>query len=179
MREVEKVSKSEARLFYNLIWEEAFHQFFHILFTEIPSSIQCSVLSLLLSHVWLFVTLSTVTRQAPLFMGFFRQENWSGLPCLPAGDLTNPGFERVSPVSPALAGGSLPLFSRIKYDRIKSNRNELLYLAGYLLACLLYFSCIWLFATPWTVAHQARLSMGFPQQKHWSGLLYKDLHTRR
>ena len=59
-------------------------------------------------------------------MGFFRQENWSGLPCLPAGDLTNPGIERVSPVSPPLAGGSLPLFSRIKYDRIKSNINELL-----------------------------------------------------
>ena len=26
------------------------------------------------------------------------------------------------------------------------------------------------FATPWTVAHQAPLSMGFPQQEYWSGL---------
>ena len=26
-------------------------------------------------------------------------------------------------------------------------------------------------ATPWTVAHQAPLSMGFPRQEHWSGLL--------
>ena len=26
------------------------------------------------------------------------------------------------------------------------------------------------FATPWTVAHQALLSMGFPRQEHWSGL---------
>ena len=25
-------------------------------------------------------------------------------------------------------------------------------------------------ATPWTVAHQAPLSMGFPRQEHWSGL---------
>ena len=27
-----------------------------------------------------------------------------------------------------------------------------------------------LFATPWTVAHQAALSMGFPRQEYWSGL---------
>ena len=27
-----------------------------------------------------------------------------------------------------------------------------------------------LFATPWTVAHQAPLSMGFPRQEYWSGL---------
>ena len=27
-----------------------------------------------------------------------------------------------------------------------------------------------LFATPWTVAHQAALSMGFPKQEYWSGL---------
>ena len=29
-------------------------------------------------------------------------------------------------------------------------------------------SSIWLFATPWTVAHQAPLSMGFPRQEYWS-----------
>ena len=31
-------------------------------------------------------------------------------------------------------------------------------------------SHIWLFATPWTVAHQAPLSMGFSRQEYWSGL---------
>ena len=31
-------------------------------------------------------------------------------------------------------------------------------------------SCIWFFVTPWTVAHQAHLSMGFFTQKYWSGL---------
>ena len=37
--------------------------------------------------------------------------------------------------------------------------------------CLLSrFSCVWLFATPWTVACQAPLSMGFPRQEYWSGL---------
>ena len=33
------------------------------------------------------------------------------------------------------------------------------------------FSCVRLFMTPWTVAHQALLSMGFSKQEYWSGLL--------
>ena len=32
------------------------------------------------------------------------------------------------------------------------------------------FSRVQLFATPWTVAHQAPLSVGFPKQEYWSGL---------
>ena len=35
------------------------------------------------SHVWLFATLWTVAREAPLSMGFSRQEHWSGLPFPP------------------------------------------------------------------------------------------------
>ena len=35
------------------------------------------------SHVWLFATLWTIARQAPLSMGFSRQDYWSGLPCPP------------------------------------------------------------------------------------------------
>ena len=31
-------------------------------------------------------------------------------------------------------------------------------------------SRVQLSATPWTVAHQAPLSIGFPRQEHWSGL---------
>ena len=46
-----------------------------------------------------------VTHQAPLSMGFSRQEHWSELPCPPLGDLPNPGIEPVSLTSPALAGG--------------------------------------------------------------------------
>ena len=34
---------------------------------------------------------------------------------------------------------------------------------------LLLFSCVQLFGTPQTVAHQAPLSMGFPRQEYWSG----------
>ena len=53
------------------------------------------------SHVWLFETPRTVARQAPLSMGFSRQEHWSGLPCPPPGDLPDPGIKPVSLRSPA------------------------------------------------------------------------------
>ena len=50
-----------------------------------------------------FATLWTVAHLAPLSMGFSRQEYWSGLPCPPPGDLSNPRIEPMSPVSPELA----------------------------------------------------------------------------
>ena len=46
----------------------------------------------------------TIALQAPLSMGFSRQEYSSGLPCPAAGDLPDPETEPESPVSPALAG---------------------------------------------------------------------------
>ena len=55
--------------------------------------------------VQLLATLWTVACQAPLSKGFSRQECWSGLPCLPPGDLPDPEIELVSPLSPALAVG--------------------------------------------------------------------------
>ena len=45
-----------------------------------------------------------MARQAPLSMGFPRQEYWSGLPFPPPGDLPDPEMEHASPTSPALAG---------------------------------------------------------------------------
>ena len=47
--------------------------------------------------------------QAPLCMGFSRQEYWSRLPCPPPGDLPDTGTEPTSLMSPALQAGSLPL----------------------------------------------------------------------
>ena len=44
----------------------------------------------------------TVACQAPLSVGFYWQEYWSGLPFPAPGDIPNPGIE---PTSPALAGG--------------------------------------------------------------------------
>ena len=57
------------------------------------------------TRVQLFVTPWSVVRQAPLSMGFSRQEYRSGVPCPPPGDLTDPGIEPLSLASPALAGG--------------------------------------------------------------------------
>ena len=52
-----------------------------------------------------FVTLWTIVHQALLPMGFSRQEHYSGLPCLPPGDLPDSG---IKPRSPALQADSLP-----------------------------------------------------------------------
>ena len=46
----------------------------------------------------------TIDHQAPLSMGFPRQEYWSGFPFLPSGDLPNPGIELTSPAPPAFTG---------------------------------------------------------------------------
>ena len=50
-----------------------------------------------------FVTPWTIALQAPLSMGFSRQEYWSGLPCPPPGDLPAPVIKPMSLMSPALA----------------------------------------------------------------------------
>ena len=66
---------------------------------------QCCVLCLIpsrFSGVHLCATLWTVACQAPLSLGFPRQEYWSRLPFPPPGDLPEPAIE---PMSPAFAGG--------------------------------------------------------------------------
>ena len=87
---------------------------------------------------------STGACQAPLSTGFSRQEHWSGLRCPPAGDPPNPGIQPASFMSPALAGGSF---------------NGKPFNVFVVVAQLL--SYVQLFATPWTTAHQASLSIGF------------------
>ena len=56
------------------------------------------------SHVLLFATPWIVAHQAPLPMGFSRQEYWRGLPFPTPGYLPDPVIEPVSLMSPALAG---------------------------------------------------------------------------
>ena len=73
-----------------------------------PSVLFVSVCACMLSHfsrVRLFATPWTVASQAPLSMGFSRQEYWSGLPFPSRGDLPNPGMELRSPT---LQADSLP-----------------------------------------------------------------------
>ena len=60
------------------------------------------------SRVHLFVTPWTVAHQAPLSMGFSRQEYWRGLPFPPPGNIPNPGFEPVCTFSISCTGRQVP-----------------------------------------------------------------------
>ena len=57
---------------------------------EISEKLHCAQS---LGSIWLFMTLWTVACQATLSMGFSREEYWSGLPCPPPGDLSDPGIK--------------------------------------------------------------------------------------
>ena len=61
----------------------------------------CKVASVMSDSLWPHELY--VARQAPLSMGFSRQEYWSGLPCSPPRDLPAAGIEPASLTSPALA----------------------------------------------------------------------------
>ena len=90
----------------------------------------------------------TVAHQTPLSKGFFRQEYWSGMPCLSPGYLLNPGIEPASPAPPALQADSLPLshcgsprYTLVQFSSVRS------------------LSRVQLFAITWTAARQASLSI--------------------
>ena len=61
-------------------------------------------LIIVVSHDQLFVNLWTLACQAPLSVGFSRQEYWSRLPCPPPEDLPNSVVEPMSLTSLAFAG---------------------------------------------------------------------------
>ena len=84
-----------------------FFFFFFFCLTQIPGRLESQKRNHceLFCHVWLFVTPWTVAHQAPLSMGFPRQEYWNGVSFPPPGDLPHPGNELESPLSPELAGG--------------------------------------------------------------------------
>ena len=71
-----------------------------------------------------FVTSWTVARQAPLSMGFPRQEYGSGLPFPSPGDLSEPGTELRSP---ALQADSLPSepLGKLREDQGKDDHYKL------------------------------------------------------
>ena len=136
-----------------------------------------------LSRAWLFATLWTVVYKAPLSMDFSRQEYRRGLPFPFPGDLPDPGIE---PRSPALRADALPseppclyighfyyredfylFFSHIFNVSAFSFQSQYSFLVHFLK--LVAQSCPTL-STPWTVAYQAPLSMGFSRQECWSGL---------
>ena len=67
-------------------------------------NVECGYMLSHFSHVQCFVTLWTIAHQAPLSMGFSRQERCNGLPFPSPGDFPNPEIEPVSLMSPVLAG---------------------------------------------------------------------------
>ena len=81
----------------------------------------------MLSHfspIWLFANLWIIVQQAPLSMGFSRQEYWSRLPCPPPGDLPDPGIEPISLVCPTLAGRFFT--TRVTWEAPKWRENPCL-----------------------------------------------------
>ena len=82
------------------------------------------------------MTLWTVARQAPLFMGFSGQEYWSGLPCLPSGDLPDLGMESAALMSLALAGGFFTTSAAIQCKKSKFAFQNLRNLFLILLICI-------------------------------------------
>ena len=100
----------------------------------------CSLLPTLaysLSHVQLFVTPWTTAHQAPLSMGFSRQEYWNGLPFLPPGNLPDPGIKPKSPKSPALVGGFFTTKPSRKHTHPESLYNpRLKYLCRSISGCI-------------------------------------------
>ena len=96
----------------------------------------------LFSCVQLFAILWTAAHQAPLSVEFSWQEHWSGLPCLPPGDLPNPGIKPMSLTSPVLAGGLFTTSdTSVQFSSVQS------------------LSRVRLFATPRIAARQASLSI--------------------
>ena len=78
--------------------------------------------------VQLFATPWTVSHQAPLSMGFPRQEDWSGLPFPPPGDLPDPEVEPASLAFPALTGGfftTAPLLKPCMYVYTEAKKVSL------------------------------------------------------
>ena len=68
------------------------------------------------SHFLLSAILWATARQAPLSMGFSRQEFWSGLPCPPPGHVPDLGIEPVFLMSPALTDGFFSTTWEVLWD---------------------------------------------------------------
>ena len=113
-----------------------------------------------LSCVQLFATLWTTAHQAPLSMGFPRQEYWSGLPFPSSGDLSNPGIKPTSLVSPALVARFFTIVASKTVLKImnflfrknsikKNNKNQLqsrdnsVYILSHLFSILKICTCMY------------------------------------
>jgi len=110
------------------------------------------------SRVQLCVTPQTAAHQAPPSLGFFRQEQWSGLP------FPSPMHE-----SENLKWSRSVMSDSARPHGLQPTRVLCPWILLLLLSC---FSRVQLCVTPQTAAHQAPLSLGFFRQEHWSGLSF-------
>ena len=139
----------------------------------------------LLSHVWIFVTPWTIACQASLFMGFCWQESFSGGYSQPR-DRTQVSRIADGVFTAWATREAIGTFIHVhqkqycsvntiqKIERFQKTRCSFSNLHRWstcVPACLL-LSRVWLFVTPWTIAHQALLSKGCSRQEYWSGLLF-------
>ena len=97
--------------------------------------------------------------QAPLSMGFPRQESWDGLP-LPSGDLPDPGIEPTSLVCPALAGGFF-------YQLNHQGNSYLIFLHWILRAGTLYYSLFTLQLPSSNLKSYINISLNEDQRVAW------------
>ena len=133
------------------------------------------LLLLLLSRfnvVWLCVTPWTTAHQAPPSLGFSRQEHWSGLP-FPSpmhkskkwkwnrSVMSNRWAQLSDSLSILWHCLSLRLEWKLTFSSDKSEKWKVK---------VKLLSRVRLLETPWTVALQAPLSMGFSRQEYWSVL---------
>ena len=99
---------------WNQKWDLPVKCSLEILKTPTSSGYVCLHTSMLscLSSIRLSATVWAVGGQAPLSMGFSRQEYWSGFPFPSPWDLLDPRIETMSPESPVSQANSLPLSHR-------------------------------------------------------------------
>ena len=112
------------------------------------------------SRVQLFATLWAIPHQAPLSMGFSRQEHWSELPALLQRIFPAPENKRASLMSPTLAGGFLTT---------GTTREAHKQTAAAAAAAESPQSCPTL-CDPIDSSPPGSPSLGFSRQEHWSGL---------
>ena len=141
------------------------------------------------------MTPGTVAHQAPLSMGFSRHEYWSWLPFPSPGELLDPGIKKmltlVSLIKKKIFIGVWLIYNVVLVSDVqKSDSIIYIYIYMYTLnthtlfcmytflglrpapqekflypCCLVAKSCLTFFATPWTLTHQAPLSVGFSRQE--------------
>ena len=138
--------------------------------------------ALSLGCVWLFVTPWTIARLAPVSVGLTRQEYRSGLPFPFPGNQVEPGIKpRLVRINCIAQRTLLNVLWWPRWKEIPQKRGYIYIYIADSLCCRVEMnttlmhthtkslSRVWLSVTPWTVAHQAPLSMGFSRQEYWSG----------